>query len=66
MTFIELTYLSTLSVSDGKAQQIGWLRISFEFDLGKCSGMSFNWLTYFPLNGIQLHSSDNPILLYEK
>lgn len=57
---------ATLHISNSETKKVGRLWVSFQFDLGKCPCMTFNWLADFPLNGVQLHSSNYSVLLLQE
>lgn len=58
--------LATSGGSYGKAEQIRQFGISLGFELGKRSRVSFNWLTNFTVDRVQLHCTSDAITLLEK
>lgn len=58
--------LATSSGSYGKAEQIRQFCVSLCFKLRKRSRVSFNWLTNFTVNRVQLHCTSYAITLLEK
>ncbi len=62
----QFSHLSSLGSSDSEAKQGGLGSIALHLELRKSGGVSFYRLTHFALHRIQLHRTDNAILLERK
>lgn len=52
--------------SYSKAEQSWLLSVTLHLELRKPSSMSFNWLRHLPVYWVQLHGSDNTVLLKKR
>lgn len=57
-------HLSTSSPPDRKAEQSGGLSVPIHLELSEAGSMTLNWLTDFTFNRVELHGTNNPVLLW--
>lgn len=62
-SYFDDVQFSALRASDREAKERGLVGVAFHLKLDKSGCVTLNRLAYFPLHGVELHSTDDAVLL---